>query len=605
MWVDENRIINKLMPSIFQTGWPVVAELVQNSYRAQAKNVEIFGKEEEDGERFAIHDDGFGLKNIEGFRNLFVVGQSGFEGEEHIGGAEPAGMGVYSLLDSCDVMIITCGHTGLQAIVDSKKWFNQKDYRDTFFDRISSGHKSKLGGLSIEIEGARNMPMDRYLNDEASALGVYARSMNIEVNGHIIEEFYPNDYFEQHATVKGAEVWWHAKNKQSRHPFLSCSPSSRQIIVSWYGHRMNFYARWVPYPDYVYIEVSEGTPFHPKLPDREAVREDEKWQDMQDGIKQHIIDHICSMDVGYLCDEGSHYIDYLIDFSDKAYHDRSPVIRYSAIVSASSDYDGYPSYVTKSIYKPKEEVVYCIDTNEILSVLDEHKKPYEKELKFDLDSNCATMGNLIEMASLDIPLCEVPYNTSNALTPDEVYIQIKRSDFEFWNDKWEIAFAKDAVMVFVYKDKNIEISAKNSVWKSDGWSWPGYNEMMLIDDKLESVTHYSDDYLLEFNDCGDSMETQQENLCVELSDMCSDILGRVPLLSRKMTDYIITNTLGSPKEIYSIVFHDSGIRQATVTIKKPNENPPSHEKYAENFESKAIAPIYKTEDTWTGTFNIS
>ena len=62
MWIDENRIIKQLMPQIFQTGMSVVAELVQNSYRAKASTVNIESNKE--AGKLAIHDDGAGQRSI-------------------------------------------------------------------------------------------------------------------------------------------------------------------------------------------------------------------------------------------------------------------------------------------------------------------------------------------------------------------------------------------------------------------------------------------------------------------------------------------------------------------------------------------------------------
>ena len=201
------------------------------------------------------------------------------------------------------------------------------------------------------------------------------------------------------------------------------------------------------------------------------------------------------------------------------------------------------------------------------------------------------------------------------LFPDAVNLIIPEDKFKKWSGEWNFGFAEDAVLEFTYdmpdnkEKKRVVLEAQRSVWKSQRWSWPGNRDMILVDSDINQVVHYSEDFLLEYNDYGDSIETQRDQLDRELEDMCSDIMDQIPLTVRKLTDGCIESTLGPARRIRSIILHrqqeNDSPTQATITIAKPKEDTPNDRyRYDRRFREKSICEVFESEDTWTGTFNI-
>jgi len=53
----------------------------------------------------------------------------------------------------------------------------------------------------------------------------------------------------------------------------------------------------------MYLVVQEGYPFHPKLPDREAIIEDETWEAFKQKVQKAICRFICHLPVAYLLNQ--------------------------------------------------------------------------------------------------------------------------------------------------------------------------------------------------------------------------------------------------------------------------------------------------------------
>ena len=200
-WVDEDRILSQVMPRMFQRGWPVVAELMQNCYRARVSRVDLTYSHAPDtpwanpddarpSERnslrsIAIQDDGPGLPTLDALRDFLTVGASGFE--EDWSDALPAGMGFYSLLAQAKQVTLTSGFG--RVVLDAPRWLQDTSYRAGLFADVDESQARD--GLHIMATDCDGLPDDTTMRYRRQRLGLYANTMYIRVNGVVIMPVQP------------------------------------------------------------------------------------------------------------------------------------------------------------------------------------------------------------------------------------------------------------------------------------------------------------------------------------------------------------------------------------------------------------------------------
>ena len=631
-WIDESRIMEKVMPTIFQTGFPVIAELVQNSFRAGAENIRI--ESDPSNATFAIHDDGHDLDSIDDLLNLFVVGQSGFEGDPAIATAEPAGMGLYSLLATAEYVSITSGRLGKSVTINSDRWFGNQAYRDSLFERVEAMNvPPALGGLSIRATGVRDLPLAHdLLQRECQAFGVYARTIAIEVNGQRVEPFRPQQCFRHQLDlgIEGVDVWWwyHGAG-QGTAPYMQDASYSKSIIVSWYGHRILLdRGGWGYHGERLYIQVSAGTPFHPRLPDRQDIRKDDDWRSFMAQIEEKVADHICAMDVDYLCGDGIDYLEYLYRFAPDQYRRRSPAALWNRIWGTG--YDCSPTAGHSRVAYPVTQPVYTLGSSPPIHVVDRKGVPYmvdeEKKtlrlakegeegdcLQFDLDCNSATLGFLLEEAGDQAPPICVPWKESKdmphvvEIPTRNISLYVPESDIVLYDHGWGVTHAKAGTLVLDTAEENIELNADEAVFKGEELNWPGEDDLFLVAKDLSSLPDKARDFLLWHRDDSDadSFETQVDDWEKELARMCSELRRSLRILSEPLHSWDMRSTLNL-SGLQSIQFiHNGGVlpHQAVVTIDQPDD--PDNNKQYQAFVGKALELSHNEElGTVAGTFNI-
>jgi len=231
-WVNEDRVIANAMPLLFQKGWPVIAELVQNAQRAGSSQVCITRDIEEGTLR--IEDDGEGMGDIQELIPLFVVGESDYDNPQ-VMQQRPAGMGFYALLSSAREVTITSQFGTLT--VDSEKWFHDPEYRDSMSDWVNpvltchQGVCMKATGLNETL---------RTLSDAIiqGRLAGYTR-LRIIFNGTPVEPYDPSQHYQYKVTVDSVDVWWWPKKGEHySSPVPTGDPDgySAYAWASWHGH---------------------------------------------------------------------------------------------------------------------------------------------------------------------------------------------------------------------------------------------------------------------------------------------------------------------------------------------------------------------------------
>src|SRR5712692_156339 len=144
--VNVDRIRSSIKRLFHNNIAEVVAEILQNSQRACAKNVQITITP--DG--FSITDDGHGLLDgIDGFHTLLKLAESAFDNPT-VEDQDPMGVGIVSLMTHDKVEEITFSSGKLQLTVDAARWWSDKDYYSTWFERARKVRKV-VQGLSIYV----------------------------------------------------------------------------------------------------------------------------------------------------------------------------------------------------------------------------------------------------------------------------------------------------------------------------------------------------------------------------------------------------------------------------------------------------------------------
>jgi len=285
-WIDGDRILSKVAPSLFQTGPTIISEMVQNAWRAGSTHVAI----ECTDKTLNVKDNGHGVEDVEALRTLLTLGGSGFEAEPLLAKMSPAGMGIYSLISHCKHMTIASGFGTLE--IDCGRWFKDADYRDSTFDRIRP--ETEDLGLLIQATGLKKPLHDtseeRGFNHRFAFLRLYARVMDLFINGCFLEPFRPEEFFQECVSVDGADCWFMMKDKghnmhdalrgidpsvSMNYNYYSFNAYKHRLAVGWYHHLIEPPEQTINYS--CYVDVLDGTPFTPKLPDRNTVIKDDKW----------------------------------------------------------------------------------------------------------------------------------------------------------------------------------------------------------------------------------------------------------------------------------------------------------------------------------------
>jgi len=150
--VNTDRIRSSIKRLFHNNIAEVLSEIFQNSQRAGAKNVQITITP--DG--FSITDDGHGLlAGIDGFHTLLKLAESAFDNPPVVD-QDPMGVGIVSLMTHDKVEETTFSSGKLQLTIDTAKWWNDKDYYSTWFERVRRVRKA-VQGLSIYVRARLNL----------------------------------------------------------------------------------------------------------------------------------------------------------------------------------------------------------------------------------------------------------------------------------------------------------------------------------------------------------------------------------------------------------------------------------------------------------------
>lgn len=292
--VNADRIRSSIKRLFHNNIAEVVAEALQNSQRACAKNVEI--SITPDG--FSITDDGHGLLDgIDGFHTLLKLAESAFDNPT-VEDQDPMGVGIVSLMTHDKVEEITFSSGKLQLTVDAARWWSDKDYYSTWFERVRKVRKA-VQGLSIYVWCKAELitelrkalePKDRKpifsdsIFDLSSPAQGYEGILNITLDGKPVRTSLPAwtrfDDTLITTTYKGAALT--IGYDSGAHTTRSSLRWYGQLILVKTPHnRFKFH-----------LDVTNGRPVNPLSPTRAGLIQDAAYHELLAFVKDEIFSFV-------------------------------------------------------------------------------------------------------------------------------------------------------------------------------------------------------------------------------------------------------------------------------------------------------------------------
>jgi hypothetical protein len=260
--INEDRILS-LIKYFVAKPESILKELVQNSRRAKAKNVNITLKDD----KLIYTDDGNGISS---YKSLLVLGETGWD-NEIVENETPAGFGFYSLISHAESINLNYG----DLIINCPRFLNDAQYRSTILNAVE--------GLPVR-EGfhfeAVLLPGTGFDLDSDNLC--YFEDMNIYVNGdkknifsaefiaeRIENSFIHTQYEGNHLFISKDVYIYGLHNKDMT--------ELKQLII-YKGEPICVSGGSITYPnnDIIYI-IKQGNPLNIQLPFRDDIKRDEKY----------------------------------------------------------------------------------------------------------------------------------------------------------------------------------------------------------------------------------------------------------------------------------------------------------------------------------------
>jgi hypothetical protein len=263
----------------------VLSELLQNSARAGARNVQITA----DDRGFIYQDDGRGLRDKSDFEALLKLGESGWdkrvEEEQH-----PMGLGIHSLLAHDEVESVTFSSNLLSLTLDSRRWWTDFRYAAGWADYLNR-ICFPAPGMSIGVMCSKSLTdqLVKALTDgwqiyRSPARG-YHGLLDVTINDTVVNTSVPED------ATPGI-------------PLIETTYQNNRLVIGLYGKEgyaaqngiwVNFYGQMIPVDHYsrfqAYLEVRRGRPVNPMSPSRRGIIKDESLNRLCDFIRDSLYEY--------------------------------------------------------------------------------------------------------------------------------------------------------------------------------------------------------------------------------------------------------------------------------------------------------------------------
>lgn len=266
----------------------ILAELLQNSQRAQATTVNI---NTTDKTVFAYEDDGHGLQDQDDLIALIKIGESGWD-ETVQTNQHPMGLGLHALLAQEQVSEVTIESGGWKVVIDTKRWWDDHEYAAGWLERVATSKPQKGFRLIATVTTKFNEIVQElfwHYNGRLKGLNLatgYADYVDVLHNGKKVNPpFDPKNSFETflcETEIFGNPCWIGHGEK-----------SERPTGVNWYGQRISYQ----PALDgkklhsfHLWYDVRQGCPLDTKSPTRNGFIENQKLADFNAAVTRALED---------------------------------------------------------------------------------------------------------------------------------------------------------------------------------------------------------------------------------------------------------------------------------------------------------------------------
>jgi hypothetical protein len=270
----------------------VLGELFQNSQRARATSVEISTFQG----GFTYWDNGHGLLDgTKGFHTLLKIAESNFDNPTLID-QDPMGIGINSLLGHDQIISVTISSGSIELFIDTSRWWKDKEYYSTWFNRLTSLNESVKGfkitvtckeeiiGKLEEALKPKDGKVDSYKPtkpyENCGPAQGYEDILTISFNGNAVDTQLPKWAVIRRpiieTTYQGAKLQIGLNNY-----YRGCSS------ILWYGQLIEV--------DDIghfafHLKVDSGRPINPLSPSRQGVIKDDAYK----ALWKFIIDQLFS-----------------------------------------------------------------------------------------------------------------------------------------------------------------------------------------------------------------------------------------------------------------------------------------------------------------------
>ncbi len=266
-----------------------MAEVLQNAQRAGAKHVAIVTATDS----FSIQDDGHGILNgIDGFHTLLKLAESSFDNPT-IEDQDPMGIGLVSLLTHDQVNEVTFASGNLRLTIDSSRWWTDRDYYSTWFERIETVRRP-IHGFRISVrckpelvtdlkkclEPKNSIALSSNILDSCSPAQGYSGILKITLNKKPVSTDLPAwATFDQQPLI--------ITNYQGCPLKIDFDPRySRRSSVRWYGQLIAVRTDFHNF--YFHLDVQQGHPINPLSPTRAGIIQDDAFKALLAFVEEEI-----------------------------------------------------------------------------------------------------------------------------------------------------------------------------------------------------------------------------------------------------------------------------------------------------------------------------
>lgn len=295
--INEDRML-KLIHNFFENPQTLIIELVQNAVRAKAKNITI----STDNGKLSVADDGVGCDSI---APLLTLAESDWS-KEIEQNQQPAGWGLFVLYCLSKEVEITSKFGTLK--FNTESFLKDAAYRNNVLSLVGTKPKTsaKLPSIFIDpnkkvhygfrmVATLKNDELERKITSTDDTMLQFF-PINIRINGRSIKQVTVGEIGKDYlikTTYMGNEVFIgtpHCAFTQSIFPKPSINTScGLSLAVIWYGIPISPDRDVANQP--VIINITQGSPITPVLPFRAAIKQDEKFTQFWDFVRQKIVDY--------------------------------------------------------------------------------------------------------------------------------------------------------------------------------------------------------------------------------------------------------------------------------------------------------------------------